>query len=476
VKDLMAKLDRAFNPRSVAVVGDSTKLDYMWLNAMRTFQGEVYSVQVNPKDIPHIQKLGFDNYHSLLDIPGPVDYVVLSVPRKVVPQIISDCIQKGVAGVSLFTSGFAETHTEDGLEYQQRLTAMAEGAGLVLIGPNCMGIYNRRLGLRQNPEQPVGEGGEVGFISQSGTHAVLLSLAGAYHGIKLSKSVSYGNAIVLDSPDYLEYMAQDPETRVIAMYIEGVKEGRRFFEVLRRAARAKPVVVWKGGRTEDGFRATSSHTAALAQSPQVWHALVKQCGAIQVDSFDSLLDTLKVLLHCKPTTGHNLALVAMSGGQSVAIADAFTEAGFRAPPLTETSYRELASFFDIIGGSYQNPFDIAWNVPSVEGVMKLIGIVDRDENIDGIVLEIGVFFLERRWREKWADNIAGLIDALARFKAQSRKPLLVVVVPTNREEAALELMARLGDKGIPGLPSFERGAVALRRVVDYYRARHALGQ
>src|SRR3989304_3231783 len=164
---------------------------------------------------------------------------------------------------------------------------MAREAGLLLIGPNGMGIYNRRLGVRHSTEQPAGDPGNVGFISQSGTHCINFSLVGNLHGIKCSKTVSFGNAVVLDAPDYLEYLASDPETEVIGMYLEGAKDGRRLFRVLRDTTPRKPVVVWKGGVTVAGERAAYSHTASLATAPAVWDAAMRQAGAVETEGLDA---------------------------------------------------------------------------------------------------------------------------------------------------------------------------------------------
>ena len=150
------------------------------------------------------------------------------------------------------------------MKLQEQLLQIARDGNVTLIGPNCMGLYNRRLGIRQSAEQGHGEAGDVGFISQSGTHAINFGLVGEQHGVRVSTSISMGNAIVLDVPDYLDYLADDAETKVIAMYIEGVKDGPRFVRSLRRAASMKPVVVWKGGVTDAGARATASHTGSLA--------------------------------------------------------------------------------------------------------------------------------------------------------------------------------------------------------------------
>src|SRR3989442_6274029 len=217
---------------------------------MKTFDGKVYSVQVDPNEISGIEAMGVLNYKSLRKVPDDVDYVVCAVPRPIAPRIIADCVEKKVGAVALFTSGFAETETEEGIAAQEQITEMAREAGLLLIGPNCMGIYNRRLGVRHSAEQPAGNPGNVGFISQSGTHCINFSLVGAVQGVKCSKTVSFGNAVILDAPDYIEYLANDPETEVIAMYIEGMKDGRRFLRTLRDAARRNPAAVGKAAATQ----------------------------------------------------------------------------------------------------------------------------------------------------------------------------------------------------------------------------------
>ncbi len=472
MKDIVRKLDRAFNPRSVAVVGDKRETDYMWLRSLARFQGKVYSVQIDEGELPGIEALGVPNYRSLLDIPGPVDYVIVAVPRAVAPQIVGDCIQKKVGGVMLFTSGFAETNTEEGIRLQQIITDMAREADLNLVGPNCVGIFNPRIGLRHTVDQYYGDGGPVGFISQSGTHATFFSLVGALNGVKVSKSVSYGNAVVLDSADYLDYLAEDDETRIIGMYIEGVRKGRQFFTTLRETTRRKPVLIWKGGETGEGTRATASHTASLAESPRIWDALIKQCGAIKVSSMDEMVDTMKVLLYSKPPAGNRVGLAAMTGGQSVVITDAFAKEGLEVPLLTERSYREFASFFDIIGSSYRNPLDISSNMRSLGRIIRCLDILSQDENIDSVVAELSVAF----WTRITA-FIPGFVDELMHelslFKERCDKAFIAILISAHVETAAMEARGRLMERGIPSIPSFERGARALKKVVEYYDWLHA---
>ena len=468
MKDIVGRLDRVFNPRSVAVVGDKLAMGYMWLRSLANFQGRVYSVQIDERELPGIEALGVKNYLSLLEIPDEVDYVIVAVPRAIAPSIVKQCIQKKVGGVMLFTSGFAESNTEEGIRLQRTITELAREDNLNLIGPNCVGIFNPNIGLRHTVDQYYGYGGNVGFISQSGTHATFFTLVGEVNGIRISKSVSYGNAAVLDATDFLEYLGEDEDTTIIGMYIEGVNDGRRFFSILREVARRKPVLIWRGGETEEGTRATASHTASLAGQPLIWDALIRQCGAIKVGNLDEMVDTIQALLYAKPTTGKRVGLAAMTGGQSVVITDAFVSAGFEVPLLTERSYREFASFFNTIGSSYRNPLDISSNLPHLDRIIRCLDILNNDEGIDAVVLDLPVVFLTRI---SW--HITGffddLIDALALYKERCTKPLLAILISAHAESEAIEARKKLVAKGIPCFPSFESGASALMKVVAYYR-------
>jgi acyl-CoA synthetase (NDP forming) len=295
---------------------------------------------------------------------------------------------------------------------------------------------------------------------------------GSQNGIKISKSVSYGNAVVLDSTDFLEYLGEDEDTEVIGLYVEGVKDGRRFFDRLRDVAARKPVVIWKGGDTEAGARAAASHTGVLAESSTVWQAAVRQCGAIKVDSFDEMIDSVKALLYVKPTTGTRVGLIAMSGGQSVAITDTFARAGLDVPLLTEAAYERLASFFDIIGGSYRNPFDISSTflmaADPLANLKNMLDVMDKDPNIDCVVLE--VFPVVR----PFGDNPGGadpVLDAVSEFNSTCGKSFAAIAPAAYSEALSSEVRGKLVERGIPNFHNFERAARTLRRLAGYYQAR-----
>ncbi|MEX0800745.1 MAG: CoA-binding protein [Dehalococcoidia bacterium] len=473
--DLIRRLDRAFNPRTVAVVGDKSAMGYLWLRSNSAFQGKLYSVQIDPKEIPGIEEMGVPNYPSLADIPDEIDYVICAVPRRAAPAVVAACIEKGVGAVSLFTSGFAETGEEEGTRLQEEIGDMARQAGLLLVGPNCMGIYNRRLGLRHSWEQPAGDPGNVGFISQSGTHCINFSLVGDRHGIRCSKTVSMGNAVILDIADYLDYFAQDDETEVIALYVEGPRDAPRFLRSLREANRKKPVVVWKGGVTPAGGRAIYSHTAALATAPAVWDGAMRQAGVIQAHTLDETIDAVKALVYCKPGTGYRMGLIAMTGGQSVVITDAFEGEGLEVPLLTDDSYSKLSEFFSLVGGSYRNPLDSGLTIGmgfQAGNLQKLLDILDDDANVDAIAMEVGTGFLARRMRDNPA-LLDSLIDTLAAHKERSAKPFIAISHPGHLEDVGVMVRERLLERGVPPFSDFTSGARALRRAIDHWRLREA---
>jgi acyl-CoA synthetase (NDP forming) len=471
--DFTKRLDRAFNPKTVAVVGDKRAMGYMWLNSMKTFSGKLYSVQIDPAEIPGIEQLEVPNYPSLSEIPDEIDYVLCAVPRPVAARIVADCAKKQVGAVALFTSGFAETETEEGTEAQAQVTQIARENDLLLIGPNCMGIHNRELGVRHSPDQEAGDAGNVGFISQSGTHCINFSLVGAAHGIKCSKTVSFGNAVILDAPDYIDYLAQDPGTDVIAMYIEGTKDGPRLLASLKAAAKKKPVVVWRGGTTQAGSRAVYSHTASLAAAPDVWHAAMRQAGVIETDDLDETIEAVKALVYCKPTTGRRMGLVAMTGGQSVVITDAFEREGMEVPLLTAASYEKLASFFNIIGGSYRNPLDAGGTIGMgfVPGnLQKLFEILEEDENVDAVAMEVSGTFIARRLKDNPA-MMDGMLDLLANQRDKSSKPFLTITHPSHVEDVMADLRRKLLDRGVAAFTSFRASARALSHATAYWAAR-----
>lgn len=468
----LQNLHRALHPRAIAVVGARRLDDYMWLRNMSAFAGPVYSVNIDPNEIPGITALGVPNFARLTEIPGPVDFAVVAVPRRAAPAVLRDAIAKGVAGVAMFTAGFAETADDAGRHLQETITALAREANLALIGPNCMGVYHPKLGIRNHAEQPIGVAGNVGFLSQSGTHAINFSLYGASQGLKVSKAISYGNAAVLDSPDLLEYLLQDDETTVIGLYIEGPRDGRRLFEVVKRISPRKPLLIWRGGQTGAGSRATASHTASLAQASAIWEALFRQTGAIRVDGLEEMVDTIKALQWLPPSTGQRFGLVTMTGGPSVVITDTFARLGLEIPTLSDASYEAFQGFFNIIGGSYKNPIDMGMNWAG-EHLYESMRILMEDPHIDAVVNDLPLTFLYRRMARQ-PDFKARLFATLTEMRQRYHKPILAVVGFSPFEKEEVDLRRELLAAGIPAFHNFERAARAYYNASNYHRFRARL--
>jgi len=465
VKTDMTRLQRAFNPRCVAVVGDSSRTNFEWIRGQLSFTGKLFSVHINPETAKEIEALGVQNYTRLTDIPDPVDLAIVAVNRNIALSALEDCIRKEVAAAHFFTSGFSETHTKEGRDLERQLKEKAESSDFHLIGPNCMGIFNPKIGIKQTPDQYTGEPGPVGFVAQSGAISIMFSMEAHFQGLNIAKSVSSGNSIVLDAADYLAYLGDDPEVKVIGMYLEGVGNGRKFFETLKNISWKKPVVIWKGGRSEDGDRAISSHTGAMAVSHTIWHKMLQQCGAIPVASMHQLIDTLKVLHFLPPVTGDRTAVIGGSGGQSVAITDALGDVGFRVPPLSQKSYDELASFFNVVGGSYRNPIDTAG--PVRRDMHRITQIVTQDENIDNIVLVCST----KPGRQIAPPQLQASLELARHVRDLTAKPLMVFVFvfTSDADREKREVISRYQEMGIPAFPTIERGVIALKNALDYNR-------
>jgi acyl-CoA synthetase (NDP forming) len=470
-------LTQSFDAKTVAVIGDKRAGGYLWLRAMKRFTGKLYSVQIDPNEIPGIEEMGIANVKSLADVPGPIDYAVSAVPRQVAPRILKDCIDNHVRGIGFFTSGFSETTEEIGIKLEAELRTLASASDIALVGPNCMGLYNPAVGVSNFPDLNVGVRGDVCFISQSGTHSINFCSQAPARGIRINKAASIGNVLMIEAADFIDVMAVDPATRTIGMYVEGVRDGRRFFGSLKRAAAVHPVVVWKGGMTEAGARATFSHTGSLATPAAVWTAMVRQSGAVSVAGLDAMLDAVEMLARGKAVNGRRMGLVAMTGGQSVVITDTFATAGLEIPTLSAASYEELKSFFNIIGGSYRNPLDAGGTIGGgvhTGNLERILRILDRDEVIDAIVLEVGTGLRAQRWASH-EDELTGLLDKITEFNRASAKPFVLIMHPAHVETIVVRAKQLARERGLVVFDSFERSAAAIRVAFDYWsnRAAHA---
>lgn len=327
----VVSLDGFFRPSSVAIIGASREPGKLGHEILRNiidagFRGKVYPV--NPKAD---EVLGLRCYPSIKDVPSQVDLAVVIVPAKFVPSVIADCGAKGIRAAVVISGGFGETGPA-GEELERQMLETAGRGGVRIIGPNCQGVNSTSVGLCASwPLVKVR--GPISIISQSGTIAAALACWAAEEGVGISKLVALGNKCDVDETELLSYLADDPETEVIALYIEGVRNGRKFMEVARAAASKKPVVVVKGGRTAKGAEAVLSHTRSLAGSDAVFDAAFRQADIIRALDVEELYDICKGFACLPLPKGENVVIVTSSGGSGILATDACEELGLNVVDL-----------------------------------------------------------------------------------------------------------------------------------------------
>ena len=457
-KNFKREIEPLFSPRSVALVGISktaTNVAYMFLhNLLDAGFTKVYPV--NPKGG---ELLGVKVYPSIKDIPGDVDLAILTVPRHAVPGLVRECAQKGTKGVVLYTGGFSESGVE-GKEFEQKIVQIAREAGTRLIGPNCVGTYNPSAKLIPQAILPK-ESGPVGVISHSGFlfYYLLMSINDA--GLKPSKGVSCGSDCDLTCVDFLEYLGHDRQTRIIVAYLEGIKDGKRFFRVAREISPSKPIIVLKGGNTDAGRKASASHTGTLAVPTAIWRALCSQAGIISVDSFEQMMDTLVALHHLPRPEGKRVGIITTPGGLAVTSTDACNELGLEIPRLSAKTQKELTGVAESVGTSVNNPVDlglVAALAPE-HYIKNAIRIVAKDPNIDMILAAFTGPPYDDDDRDK---KVAGVL--LQEITAGGKPAVICGATPQGWPKGELRFLAK---SNVPVYSEPRRAAYALAKLTQY---------
>jgi len=472
----MKSLDSVFYPTSIAIAGASPGKSGQWfLESIRTsgFKGSIYAV--NPKGI---EVSGLLAYTNIKDIPGPVDYVICCIPAPAVPQLVKDCAAKGVKTISIYTSGFSEIGTEEGRQLEKEIARLARAAGIRIIGPNCLGVYSPKVGLTFASDFPR-RVGKVALMGQSGGNTSYLLRASSQRGVRFSKAVSYGNACDINETDLLEYFAQDPETEIVAAYIEGVKNGERFHKVLSEMSTVKPVLILKGGYTKAGGEIAASHTGSLAGSAEVWESLMRQTGAISVCSLEEMVDLLVTFTLLPLPKGRNAGVFGAGGGASVLATDELTSAGFTVPRLPPELLKELMGRFgNTVGMIFKNPIDLSM-VGYSEGfhdVIKRLMTYKKGEWFDFSLIHAG--FGQAAWFTSSAFDTETdqFHDFVTRIYKETDKPLALVLqfLITNWDwQKALDLQRGCSDSGMPVYHSMGSAARAINRFLSYHEGKRA---
>ena len=462
------QLDPIFRPRSVAVVGASNRQDRWGYETMYNvlnwsqFRGEVYPI--NPKDeLVH----GLKAYKSVVEVPGPIDLAVIVVNASQAVDVFRQCAEKKVGGAVIITAGFAEVGPE-GAKLQEELVQISRESGIRFVGPNCNGLWTSAARLNLTFWNLV-KRGPIAFVSQSGTMGDYMFEVSESKGYGFSKIVTSGNQASLEVCDYLEYLADDDDTKVIALYLEGLKDGRRFLEAARRATARKPVLAYKVGRTEAGSRAASTHTASLTGSTQLFDAACRQAGVQICDDMLEMFDFADTLAHQPLPAGNRVGIASGGGGFCVVTAEACAKVGLEVPVLDQEAQREVLEHVREFSPKPLNPLDLIARKTHLD-YGAAIEILAKQDYIDGLIImpPYGGF-----QRTSSLDAMKGLVECcniIAEIPGKYQKPVLAFARREIRNTATYQILSR---GKIPFYESPETCARAMKALCSYAETRRS---
>ena len=457
-----ARAAAVLEARSVAIVGASADpgkiagrpLAYM---LSRGFVGKLFPV--NPT---RDQVQGLKSYPSLAAIGEPVDLAIVGTPAALVEDVIREGAAAGVKAFVVFSSGFSET-SEEGAALQRRLGELARAKGVTVLGPNCLGVANSATGLIASfttalEETPIKQGG-FAFVSQSGALGAYWMDICLRSGLGFSKWITTGNECDMDAAAAVAYLADDPLTRVIGLYVEDIRDAEAFRRALLRAAAAgKPVIAIKAGRSRAGAAAAASHTGALAGDDTLYDACLRQHGALRVDSLGQMMDVARLFLFDSVPQGKRLAVMSVSGGAGVLIADEAERWGLELPALAPQTAEALAPVLPSFVKA-ANPLDLTGNVvQDTASISRALEAVARDPGNDAIVLFVGLMH-----------SIAtAFTDAIAQARQRTHRPIFVIWIGAKEESVTVLEQAR-----IPVFRDIPPAVAALGAAVRLNGLRHA---
>jgi acyl-CoA synthetase (NDP forming) len=463
-------LDALFSPNSVAIVGASNavgKIGNGLVVALKDspYRGRIYPINPREKLIE-----GFPAYASLSEIGSPVDFALVVVPPNHVEKVLQDAISAGVKVAQIVSAGFSELG-DDGQAIEGRLLELCQNSGMRLIGPNCVGTYSSRSGISWTNRASFGHGG-IAILSQSGGLSYDILLGGQEQGLAYSKIVSLGNCMDLDFPDFLEFLADDPETDAIGLYIEGVADGRRFFETLSIAASRKPVYVLKGGTTERGSRSVASHTGRLAGDYRIWKSAIRQARATEVSSVSELLSALKAdYYQIRHPKEKGVALVGNGGGATVLATDACEAANLRLAVANEDTRHSLETLIPFAGavGEGGNPIDLPLPRLLQDGgelFSKIVETLGEDDDVGSVLIHLNLLPLADRMDAR--ELLESVISRFHSVRAIATNPVFVIRSDGSDVVDSLQRFAReqlIEKAGVPVCATMSEGIDVVRHSV-----------
>ena len=454
-------MDAIFKPRAVAVIGASDNPGKLGSHVMRSLTEGKYPGNIYPVNPGKDEILGIKTYPSLSQVPDTVDLSIIVLPADQVPKIIKECREKGIQGIVLITAGFKEIEDKRGESLQKEITELADQYGIKIIGPNTFGIVNLHLPLNASftPEFSLVEKGGISFVSQSGGMSHLMGFLSLPDKVGFSKIIGLGNRCNVDFAEMVEYLIKDSQTKVIAMYMEGIDQPKRLMEVAKRGNREKPILAYKVGRSSTSDKASQFHTGSLAGKHEIYEGALKQAGILTVGSSEELLDTAKALTMCTLPTGNKVAVLSGQAGPGMAACDVCETEGLLIPPFSAETQKRVEELLPPLA-IRTNPVDMGPAWYDSEAIKGIVHTVLEDKNIDAIILCI-MFASANR-------PAVGILTELLLERGTNKPILCCFSSPPGIWDDEIK---RLEGAGIPNYPTPERAAKVLSNLYRFKNRR-----
>jgi len=447
----MRNLDKIFNPKSVAIVGATSREKSVGLGLVKNIllgqdQRKIFFVNPNQPEI-----LGIKTFAKITDINLEVDLAVVAVPAKIVPEIINDCCTKKVGGIIVISAGFGETGKE-GSDAQVGIVEKVRDAGIPMIGPNCLGVVNVKESLNASFAPGMPKEGNVSFISQSG--AVLDVIIDGAENLGISSAISFGNEADVTLVDLLEWAEKDEDTKVISLYVEAIKDGREFMKVAKRIiSGGKPIVAIKAGKFESASNAVKSHTGSMAGDYQIYKATFKQVGVVEAESIEDLIDISRAL-SWQPRCKNSFAIITNGGGYGVMASDCCKNLGVNLAKLSkETVDRISNSQFMSSVWSKGNPIDVVGDA-SPERYGSATEAALSQKNIAGLMII--------QTPQIMTDSLGNAMAIVEAKKQFPEKPIVCFFLGRGMSGKAIEF---LEEHKIPNYPGLKNGIIAVKSLI-----------
>jgi acyl-CoA synthetase (NDP forming) len=468
-------LSPIFEPKSVALIGaTSNPLKYgsiIVANILANgYKGKIYPINPSEENV-----WGLKVYSRIRDVPEEVDLVDIARPAETVPEHIEECVESNVKSAIVISGGFKETGKE-GEKREKEIAGIARKGGMLLVGPNTMGIYSAKVSLSALMPPILPRPGEISLISQSGNIGTNLLAFGSAQGIGFNKFVSSGNEADITILEYMEYFARDPASKVILLYTEGLREGRKFIDVVKRVTEEKPVIIYKSGVTKAGASAAKSHCGALAGSSKIYEAAIKQSGAVRASTVNGMLDLAIGFLYLPLPKGNRVGIVTWGGGYGVIASDSCELFGLEVPSLHPETIQKIDQLLPSYW-SRGNPVDLV-GLLRREVQPEILEEVVKADSIDmaiasGFILNrsMGSTIFKLLGREDtgadetWAEASNKIIvDDIKTIVDKYHKPIVAVTVTTD--SATLK---KVIENRVPAYSTLETAAEVLAKMYEYQK-------